>query len=71
MGYSLKRNRCQRWWQGVHRANDGLSTSSAQFPTQEEAVAAIHHHHRSGKWPREVEEKTVSICPECGQPRPS
>ena len=70
MSYQLRNNRCEGWWQGVFCDSSGTITESARFSNQAEAVEAIHHHHRKGLWPREVEVKDVEICSSCGQPLP-
>ena len=70
MGYRLSHDRCNGTWQGVHCGVDGTS-KSRRFDTQQEAVGAIHAHHGTGRWPREVEETEVEICPTCGQVIPT
>lgn len=66
MSYRLRVNSCQGTFVGVYALN-GETSESAEFKSQDDAVAAIHHHHRTGKWPREVEEKPIEVCPTCGQ----
>ena len=70
MGYQLRNNHCEGWWQGVFRNPSGSDSESAKFSTQEEAVQAVRHHHSTGLWPREVVEKDIMICERCGQPLP-
>ena len=70
MAYKMKVNACAGTFQGVHIAKDRTTSESAPWPTKEQAVDAIHHHHRTGKWPREVQEVEVSICEACGRPLP-
>lgn len=66
MGYGLRVNRCKGTFVGVYSLN-GRQTESSEFSSQADAVEAIHHHHRTGFWPREVEERAVEICSACGQ----
>ena len=70
MSYSLEVNRCEGWYRGVHWVRGKIEARSGKKPDQAEAVKAIRTHHKTGKWPREIENVPVDLCPHCGQPMP-
>ena len=74
MQYRLRNNHCKGWWQGVLFNDDGSEHSASREFTgpdgRRQAIEAVHFHHKHGKWPREVEEEPLELCPTCGQPMP-
>ena len=68
MQFGLRGNRCQGWLQAVAYHDDGTEHSaSARVTTQGEAVEAIRVFNKHGKWPKDLVEQPVELCPSCGQ----
>ena len=70
MAYRIKSNRCEGWHVPVHVDSNGVTHKGARWPTWQEAYDAIIFHSKNGKFPSEVEETAVELCPHCNQPMP-
>ena len=70
--FSLRNNHCQGWWQALRiDASGSIEAESRRFPTRGEAMQAIRHCMKNGKFPSEqddVQDEEMQICEACGQP---
>ena len=66
--YRIQANRCLGYFVPVVIYGDGTSDRGAEWPTKDDAHAAILYHHKNGHFPSEVEDEIVEVCEACGQP---